>query len=412
MTHEVVPLHREARGADLLAGWVRERADAIAHRATEAIWDEVPVYGQRADRTLQPEVEAHCRQVFEAFLASVEDRRHPNRSDFPWTGRHAMRRVDLGIGLPDFMKAFRIGQIALWDDILAGVRERPAAKDAALLLVSQVMRTVEVGSTAAAEAYLEAQQFQLADSARVHRDLLEDLLAGRPPVVRPRRQALEDLGLVDGVPFLLLVASLPLMDEGDRRDQLRMRTALTSGGPGLVVVRQDEVVAILPVEAGADELVLDRTRAAVTSLAGHGVFACAGVSSVKEGYAAVPDAYEEARLARRSLGGEPGVRAVPEMTTLDFLVHAQEGMGRLVRPAVRAFVEEDLAADGVLVGTLSAYVAHDLNAKLAAMRLHVHANTVYYRLERIAERTGCDVRRVEDLIDLLVAVRLVRSERG
>lgn len=75
-----------------------------------------------------------------------------------------------------------------------------------------------------------------------------------------------------------------------------------------------------------------------------------------------------------------------------------------------AFVEEDLATGGILVDTLSTYVSHDLNAKLTAMHLHVHANTVYYRLDRIAERTGCDVRRVEDLIDLLLAVRLVRAE--
>jgi sugar diacid utilization regulator len=77
---------------------------------------------------------------------------------------------------------------------------------------------------------------------------------------------------------------------------------------------------------------------------------------------------------------------------------------------VRAFVEEDLATGGILVETLSTYVSHDLNAKLTAMHLHVHANTIYYRLDRIAERTGCDVRRVEDLIDLLLAVRLIRAE--
>ena len=101
-----------------------------------------------------------------------------------------------------------------------------------------------------------------------------------------------------------------------------------------------------------------------------------------------------------------------EMSTLDFLIQSQDGAaGRLVRPEVRAFLEEDLAGDGVLVETLSTYLAHDLNATLAAMALHVHVNTVYYRLQRIAERTDCDIRRVEELIDLLVAVRVVRSER-
>ena len=32
-----------------------------------------------------------------------------------------------------------------------------------------------------------------------------------------------------------------------------------------------------------------------------------------------------------------------------------------------------------------------------------------YRLERIAERTGCDVRRLADVIELLIAVRLLAA---
>ncbi|MBD8868426.1 PucR family transcriptional regulator [Nocardioides donggukensis] len=413
MVQDVLSLHDDARGVEVLADWVRGRADAVAHDATEAIWAEVDAYGDRADQTLKPEVAAHCRQVFLAFLASVDGRRNPGRADFPWTSRHAMRRVDLGIALPDFMKAFRIGQITLWDDILEGVRENPGAKDAALLLVNQVMRTIEVGSTAAAEAYLEAQQFKIADSARLARDLLEDLLAGRPPTVRPRVVALAEVGLAEDRPLFVAVGRVPAPDEAPagRRDLFRLRTALASPGRGLAVVRQDEVVAVLPVSPGSEGRVLEGLRSAVTSLSGQGVFAEVGVSTARAGLHDVPEAYDEARMAGRALSA-PGVRSLAEMSTLDFLVasHGTEAQ-RMVRPEVRAFVLEDLAGDGMFVETLSQYVAHDLNAKLAAMKLHVHANTVYYRLERIAERTGCDVRRVDELIDLLLAVRLVRSER-
>lgn len=411
MVQQVLSLRDDSRGTDVLAEWVRGRSDEIAHDATDAIWREIEAYAAMADHALRREVDVHCRQVFLAFLAGVDDRRHPVRADFPWTGRHAMRRVDLGITLPDFMQAFRVGQIALWDDILTGVREHPEAKDAALLLVDHVMRTIEVGSTAAAEAYLEAQQYQLADSARLARDLLEDLLAGRPPTVRPRLRALAEVGLDEDSTFVLVVARSTTPDDGDRPDQARLRTALTTPGRGLVVVRHDEVIAVLPVTVGGERRVLADVRSAVTSLAGRGVFAAVGVSSARQGYAALPEAYDEARMAGRGLAGNPGVLALSEMSTLDFLVQSQDGAARrLVRPEVRAFLEEDLLGDGVFVQTLSQYVAHDLNAKLAAMALHVHANTVYYRLDRIAERTGCDVRRVEELIDLLVAVRLVRSE--
>jgi DNA-binding PucR family transcriptional regulator len=51
-------------------------------------------------------------------------------------------------------------------------------------------------------------------------------------------------------------------------------------------------------------------------------------------------------------------------------------------------------------------VACDLNVRRAAEQLHVHVNTAHYRLARIAERTGCDLRRIEDLMEVLIAARL------
>ena len=226
MTQETLALAGEARGADKLAQWVQRRESVIAHDATNSIWHQVPAYADRADAGLRDDVEAHCRQVFAAFLASVTERRHPQRADFPWSGQHATRRVELGITLSDFMKAFRVGQLTLWDDILAGVDEWPSTKDAALLLVNQVMRTIEVGSTSAAEAYLEVQQYQLADSARLARDLLEDLLAGKPPTVEERQLALAHMGLADGAPIVALVAMLPSTPVGTRQ-RARLRAVQT-----------------------------------------------------------------------------------------------------------------------------------------------------------------------------------------
>ena len=51
----------------------------------------------------------------------------------------------------------------------------------------------------------------------------------------------------------------------------------------------------------------------------------------------------------------------------------------------------------------------DLNARRAAENLHLHVNTAHYRLARIAERTGCDLRRVSDLIEILIAARLAEA---
>ena len=72
-------------------------------------------------------------------------------------------------------------------------------------MVGQVMRTIEVGSTAAAEAYLEAQQYRVADRARLARDLLEDLLDGRPPAVASALGALADGRHRGGRPAVVIV---------------------------------------------------------------------------------------------------------------------------------------------------------------------------------------------------------------
>ena len=63
-----------------------------------------------------------------------------------------------------------------------------------------------------------------------------------------------------------------------------------------------------------------------------------------------------------------------------------------------------------MITTLRAYVDCDLNARRAAERLHIHVNTAHYRLGRIAERTGCDLRRIGDLIEILIAARLADAQ--
>jgi sugar diacid utilization regulator len=52
-----------------------------------------------------------------------------------------------------------------------------------------------------------------------------------------------------------------------------------------------------------------------------------------------------------------------------------------------------------------------MNARVAAERLFIHVNTAYQRLDRIAERTGLDMRRFADVQELLAAVRLLAAAR-
>ncbi|HEV2371750.1 MAG TPA: helix-turn-helix domain-containing protein [Streptosporangiaceae bacterium] len=385
--------------------------DTLVDLAVEAIWQQVPAYMDSHDEQLRRDVTVHVRSVFTVFLAGVTGGRPARRADFVLTRQQATRRVSQGISLADFLHAFRIGQLVLWQGVLDAAGEEPLAREAALSLVAELMRVIELGSTVAAEAYVEAQQHALAESDRVRRDLLEDLLARRSTFAGPKGALLRTVGL--GPDTRLLVATAAPAGELPHSYTLRDAAAVVGRvrggrGRGLAVVRQDEIVCVTPVpRAGVDAAVADM-RQACTELAEHRVRLAVGVSTVHPGLLAVPEAYSEARVAREGLGQAEGVLALPLLTTFDYLVlRDDETARRLVRPEVRQFVAEDLAAGGALIATLVEFAACDLNAKTAAERLHLHVNTAYYRLERIAERTGCDLRKLTDVMELLIAVRVL-----
>jgi DNA-binding PucR family transcriptional regulator len=177
---------------------------------------------------------------------------------------------------------------------------------------------------------------------------------------------------------------------------------------GLAVVRHDEIVGVMPLPHGGVATAVTGLRRSWTDLARRGVRLAMGVSTVHAGLPEVPEAYAEAQAARDGLGGSPGVLALSALSSFDYLVlRDDETARRLIRPQVRQFVAEDLAAGGTLITTLVEFAACDMNAKTAAERLHLHVNTAYYRLERIAMRTGCDLRRLADVMELLIAVRLL-----
>jgi sugar diacid utilization regulator len=393
-----------------IAAAVRASMDDLVAAAVREIWDEVPAYPGSNDGQLRADVTGHVRAIFDVFLAGLTGGQPARRSEFTMTRDQATRRVAQGITLADFLKAFRIGQLTLWHGVLAAAGDDVAARGAALATVARIMTVIEVGSTVAAEAYVEAQQQAVAESDRVRRDLLEDLLARRASFTGSKRAILRAAGL--GPDTRLLVASAVLA--GDQSDDHALRdTALAvgrargTGGRALVVVRQDEIVLVAPVPRGGAEPVVAGLRRACAGLRQRQIALAAGVSTVRAGLPEVADAYAEARIARDGLG-TAGVLALPLLSSLDYLVlRDDETARRLIRPEVRRFVEEDAAAGGALIATLVEFAASDLNAVAAAERLHLHVNTAYYRLDRIAERTGCDVRRLADVMELLIALRLL-----
>ncbi len=192
-----------------------------------------------------------------------------------------------------------------------------------------------------------------------------------------------------------------------------LAAAIGRGGSPVAVVRHGEIVVVSALAGKGPVSLLAPLQKACKRLASRGVVLAVGVSTVQNGVAALGDAYREASQALGRVARDGGVLSLPDMSAFEYLMLRDDDVARrLIAPAVERFVAEDREHGGLLTRTLLAYAEADLNAKAAAEALLIHVNTAHYRLARIAEKTGCDLRRLSDVIDLLVAIRLTEDRRG
>jgi DNA-binding PucR family transcriptional regulator len=76
--------------------------------------------------------------------------------------------------------------------------------------------------------------------------------------------------------------------------------------------------------------------------------------------------------------------------------------------SLRALSPDDLVA---AVETIRAFAAADLNVANAAQRMQVHPNTVRYRLQQIATKTGYDPRTFAGLVELLCILEITDDDQ-
>lgn len=390
---------------------VRKRLPDIVSEGAANTWEQVPAYAASPDPALRHDLAVHIEAVFRTVLDTMLQGRAAERSDFPVTAAQARRRFEQGVSLADFLRAFRINQVLLWQHVIEAAGARPARRDVALHLATHVMQVIEVGSSVAADAYVQAQQLEVAEGDRLERDLMEDLLAGRAPRSGHKQEVLAEAGLTPAVDLLVAAAASahPAPAGPGLRDTVSaLRAVLGGRRRGLVVLRQDEIVGIAAVPDGTAPAIVAEVERVQQRLARQGTALALGISTVQPGLDRIPDAYAEAVAARNACPEESGVVALPTMPIFDYLMLRDDPTARrMIRPDLRRFLADDRAAGGELTRTLEAYVASDLNGKVTAATLHVHVNTAYYRLERIADRSGRDLRKFADVLELLIAIRLL-----
>jgi hypothetical protein len=393
-----------------ILGSLVDRLDEVTERALATMRAEIPAYRDREARfydDVRDQVSRHYRVKLSAFL----EERTITPHDVAFVRGAACRRARAGLGLEDYINAFRVGQQVFWAEVVRSAGDGATGHEAAVALALPLMRYCDLASTQAARAYVDFQQYVVTDVDRERRDLLEHALAGELPTRGPLLHAAQAHGMT--IDARLMVVTAMVIAPAHDADAPQVASAvIASAGLNemktLVVVRQAEIVAVLAL--GADRApaeLCDRIDALQTRLCHEGIALAMGASTVAAGVAELPRAYREARAALDGVGERGGVAALARLSPFEYLaLRSDDTARRLVDSRLRAFLDEDRRRGHALTATIRAFAAADLNLRVAAERLQVHPNTAQYRLRRIEERSGRNPRKLADLIDLLVAIAL------
>lgn len=265
-------------------------------------------------------------------------------------------------------------------------------------------RTLERGALVAALVLLFGRTEAEAES-RVRGELLADLLGGREPDRALERARVRGLRLEDE----LSVAVADVAD-GDRHRAGRAAAALAGEQQGIGGLVEDRVVLVEP--DGDAEAVGRRLH---DRLSGLGAEVTVGLSSGGEPES-LRAAWREAttsldallRLGRRGEVSDPAGLGFARLLLGD---HGEAELDAFVRRTLGPVLDYDAERDTRLLETLEAWLDAGGGLREAAEALHVHANTVTQRLDRVGRLLGPEWRQPQRRLDVQLALQMVRLRR-
>ena len=152
----------------------------------------------------------------------------------------------------------------------------------------------------------------------------------------------------------------------------------------------------------------ERLRAAVEAMTAAHAGAVAGLGRAVDGVAAAPESLRDAQLAmERAAEGE--VVAFEDLDLGTLLL--SEAAPERLEPKLETLLSA-LRGHAPLEAALVAYFDHDLDVVAAAGSLHLHPNSLRYRLGRVEELLGCSLKHPATIADLHIALLAKRRTAG
>ncbi|UQA92031.1 PucR family transcriptional regulator [Streptomyces halobius] len=382
------------------------RIPEAAARITATLAAEVPFYRVLPRELLDGEITETAATNMRLFYRVVRGDREPEQWELAELASSAARRAQERIPLDAILAACHTGaRVALE---MLGELAGPEDTDALIAAGPRAVRYLQSMIPVVTDAYIQEQQALHGEERAVRRALVAALLAGDDQL---RLAELAERAGLDLAPCyaILVLHPRPTVDRASAvatRRMLRLVQAeLDAHTPagGHVLAALDATGG--PVLVSADETTLDtelkRLADLVARIGGDVHAGAASAPDLQAVPAAVREAREAADLAAR-LGRPFGLYRLD-----DVLIEHQLSRPGPARDRLTAMLRP-LAGHPHLTEALRSYVAHGYNRHQAASAIHVHRNTLNYRLRRVAALTGLNPAH-PDSVRLLAAALTVHD---
>ncbi|WP_433015331.1 PucR family transcriptional regulator [Kribbella sp. CA-294648] len=380
----------------------------LADTVLDQLVVEIPLYGQLPREELQGDIRRVIDRSLRAFIETFRTGRPPTSEALEPLRESATRRAEEGVPLEALLAAYHLGGRICADHVAAGFRPEELAD--ALTLSRLTLDFLQTVTAAVSASYFEERQTIAGEDQATRQSLLTALLDGGPATEVARRAGLRlpgqyvVLGLAFGVHADEQQPGVDLEIVARRKlRRLRVELDRTPSGPSMSTLTTDHGVALLPVRGTALELEELRKR----------MSRAAGVEVTLTATMAVPEEVPGAVTLVRELLDVVRIYRLPAgVHRLDDLVLEYQ----LTRPSPArdqlALLVAPLIARPDLLQTLRCYLNHSRNRRQTAAELHVHVNTVDYRLRLVDKLTGLDPAQPDHLPRLVAALAAHDASRS
>jgi PucR C-terminal helix-turn-helix domain len=375
-----------------IADAIEPELPAATEEILETIAREVPEYARPLEGGFGVAIRTGVSEALRQFVALIRDPeagREPGRDVYVGLGRGELRE---GRTLDALQSAYRVGARVAWRRVSAAARRHGADAEQLGLLAEAIFAYIDELSADSVEGYAQAQRELEGERQRRRRELLALLLRDPPADEAEVRAGAEAAGWR----LARAAATLAVREDGLARVARRLPAdALLGSIDGLGC-------AVVP---GA------RARAEIER-ATVGLRAAAGPVAPRSELGA---SWSLAAAALRAL--ESGALRTNELVWAqdhipDLLMFESGALGeRLAERRLAPLAELTPAARARMEETALAYVQHGGNAAAMARALHVHPQTIRYRLGPLRELFGDALTDPDGRFELELALRWARLIR-